>query len=171
MATFCGVICEVSDEVAFYAKAAALGVRRLREAKGTITIDTSAAFIDPSEKLARELSAIEGVARAFAIFGQSAADGYVVAENVGGETIRRVLYNRDEGGWQTTGTPRAWEKDIPVGKKHDVDDDEDERDADRMSYRKLMTLVQNLGWDFDAGPHAEHKKPSLLARLFGSSLF
>jgi len=171
MATFSGVICEVSDETAFYAKAAPLGIRKVRDAKGIITIDTSAAFTDPSEKLARELSTFDCVKRAFAIFGQSAADGYVVAENVRGETVRHVLYNRDEGGWQTTGTPRPWEKDIPVGKKRDVPDDEDENDADRMTYRKLMTLVQNLGWDFDAGPHAKHQRPSLLARLFGTSLF
>src|SRR5690242_17497570 len=100
MATFSGVICEVNDEDAFYAKASALGVKRLRASKGTITIDTSASFIDPSEKLARELSTLEGVERAFAVFGQSAADGYVVAETVRGEVVRRVLYDRDEGGWQ-----------------------------------------------------------------------
>jgi hypothetical protein len=150
-------------------EASALGVRKLRDAKGTITIDTSAAFTDPSEKLARELSTFECVERAFAIYGQSAADGYVVAENVRGETIRHVLYNRDEGGWQTSGAPRPWEKDIPVGKKHDVyDDDEDERDEDRMSYRKLMTLVENLGWNFDTGPHAKHERRGLLAKLFGA---
>src|SRR5262249_46163124 len=134
--------------------------------------DTSAAFTDPSEKLARELSTIEGVARAFAIYGQSAADGYDVIENVRGEVVRRVTYIRDEGGWQeTNGTPQPWEKDLPVGKKLDVyddDEDEDERDEARMTYRKLMTFVQNLGWDFDAGPHAEHKPRGFFARLFRS---
>jgi len=105
------------------------------------------------------------VTRAFAIFGQSAADGYIVAENVRGEVVRRVVYSRDEGGWETSGTPRPWEKDLPVGKKHDVSDD-DEDDADRMTYGKLVTLAGNLGWDFDAGAHAEQKRRGLFARLF-----
>ena len=163
MATFCGVICEVADEAAFYAKARALGVRRLREATRTITIDTSSAFIDPSEKLARELSTLDGVERAFAILGQSSADGYVVAENVRGEVVRRVLYDRDGGGWETSGTPRPWESALPVGREMG----EDENDDDRMTYRKLTTLAEALGWDFDAGPHATYTKPGIFARLFG----
>jgi len=165
MATFCGVICEVSDEAAFYAKADALGVRKLRDAKRTITIDTSAAFTDPSEKLARELSALACVTRTFAIFGQSSVDGYVVAENVGGEIVRRVLYNRDYGGWETRGAPRPWEAELPVGREPDEDDDD--YDAQRMDMRKLLSLATKLGWDIDAGPHATYEKRGLLARIFG----
>lgn len=164
MATFCGVICEVSDEATFYAKAAPLGVRKIRDAKGPITIDTSASFIDPSEKLARELSTFDGVARAFALFGQSSADGYIVAENVRGDVVRRVTYNRDYGGWETSGTPRPWEDVLPVG--HDPNEEDDDYDAQRMTMTKLMAVATKLGWDFDAGPHATHEKRGLLARIF-----
>lgn len=165
MATFCGVICEVSDEAAFYAKATPLGVRKLRDAKRTITIDTSSAFIDPSEKLALELSTFECATRAFAIVGQSSVDAYVVTEYVRGETVRKVLYERDEGGWQTSGAQRPWEKDLPVGEAPNEEDED--YDARRMTHGKLLDLARRLGWDFDAGPHATYEKRGLLARIFG----
>ena len=166
MSTFCGVICEVTDASAFYDEARVHGVTRRRDGTSpTITIDTSSGFSDGTEKLARDLSALACVERAFALFGQSSADGYIVAENARGEVVRRVLYNRDDGGWVTSGEARAWESGLPVGE--DPSEDDEDYDARRMTHAKLLDVASKLGWDFDAGAHAKHEKRGVLARLFG----
>jgi hypothetical protein len=193
MGTILGVVPIADATPALLEKLAPLGVVAVSSAPATsrIFVEVDAWTPQPAEDLAQRVSKALGIGT-IAVVGQTTSDVYLVAEFARGEFVRRVAFNRDEGGWgEAEGSPRPWETDLHFAAPLDeflermTEDGASEGDLARArdaygardlarlpglpdpSGSSLLAFLKILGADLSAGAHARYKKPGLFARVLG----
>lgn len=192
MTTLGAVLVHGPVSPAFYAQATELGLvaRRAPLPTADLWIQALGGTSDDTLAAAKQISRrIDG--RVIALYARDDLDIYVLAEARAGEVVRRLLYVRDDGGWKLTGTSQPWESDFHFAERLDdlvlwvtgnawsASDVEATRaayqahDLSRLPHRppprmhQLIAYVKKLGFDWEAGPHAEWSPPGFLGRLLG----
>ena len=192
MATFQGVLVRTTATPVLLQTLSVLGVVAMGSPPktGGFFIEVGGWTRSRAEALARRVSELIE-ADVLAISGQTNADVYTIAEFSRGRVVRQIQFNRDGGGWvDAEGPPRPWESDLHFAGSMEryldvlTDDDapETELTAARLAYERrdlarlprlpapsgssMGRFLESLGGDFSR-PHARHRAPGLLARLFG----
>ncbi len=186
MATWVACIVETKGRPDFWDVARKRGVRPSTDAipaYALIDCDSGFDFLASTrlaEALSRDLSAV-----AIGFVVQTTSDVHLTHVYASGECVRRLEYNRDDGGWGLVqGAPQAWEPAYFFAMPTDELSDEErarcaaaERAGDASSVVELLyptstapmwAVCESLGIK-EGQPDGAWKKPSLWSRLFGSA--
>jgi hypothetical protein len=170
MATWVACIVETKGRADFWEVARKSGVRRSTDAvpaHALIDCDSGSDFLASvrlAEVLSRQLATM-----AIGFIVQTTADVHVIHVYDRGERLRRLEYNRDEGGWGAVeGVPQAWESAY-FSECHP----DDESDAGALphpsSTAPMWRVCESLAIETGAEPSGVWRKPSLWSRLFGAT--
>jgi hypothetical protein len=192
MATFQGVVVRMAATPILWEKLHPLGVVATDSAPegAGCFIEVVGSSWDEANALAQRVSANVDV-DALALSGQTNVDVYSVAEFSRGQLVRRILFNRDGGGWvDSEGSPRGWESELHFAAtlesllddlaEHDAPETDlvaareayEKRDLGRLprlpapSGSSMHVFLRSLGGDLSR-PHARYRKPGWIGRLFG----
>lgn len=198
MGTWVACIVETKGRADFWDVVRKHGVRSSADAVpayALIDCDSGFDFL-ASVRLAATLSS-ELSAMAVGFVVQTTSDVHMIHAYVSGQCVRRLEYNRDDGGWGLVeGPPQGWEKAYffddgtadDGGKWPDLLDDE-VSDADLARYQDakragdatpviaflhpsstapMWRVCESFGIKDGSEPVGVWKKPSLWSRLFGS---
>lgn len=196
MSTWVGTIVATKGASDFWRVVAKHGVRQVaRDVPAFALIDCEVGFdftasVRLAQALSRDLSTM-----AIGFIVQTTSDVHELHTFVNGTRVRRLVYNRDDGGWVTVeGEPQTWERDYffdegstassdawPDLLSDELSNDDIERyaDAKRLgdassvlsllhpsSTAPMLRVCASLGIKADE-PAGVWKKPSFWSRLFG----